>query len=187
MLTLKHLVTLKIGCAGACSCANIAGFVAKLTSIIDLTIESPLQYNNVPCRPCSKELNESLGIHIAKLSQLKALRLVHVCKEERNLLETIAQMPEIQQIHLIGYRLTHQQKLLDLVERGKHLTVLSFDGTKFTFTVDLFKEISEIIQLRDAGPLTIYLDAAMYASMMTALMDDSSYDNRFLRLRVASK
>lgn len=187
MLTLKHLVTLKIGCAGACSCANIAGFVAKLTRIIDLTIESPLQYNNVPCRPCSKELNETLGIHIAKLSQLKALRLVHVCKEEQNLLETIAQMPEMQEIHLIGYRLTHQQKLLDLVERAKKLTGLNFDGTKFTFTVDLFKEISDIIQKRNAGPLTIHLDAAMYASLLTALSDDSAYDNRFVRLLVASK
>lgn len=187
MLTLKHLVTLKIGCAGACSCANIAGFVAKLTRIIDLTIESPLQYNNVPCRTSSKEVNESLGIHIAKLSQLKALRLVHVCKEEQNLLESIAQIPEMQEIHLNGYRVMHQQKLLDLVERGKHLTVLNFHGTKFKFTVDLFEEISDIIQKRNAGPLTIYLDAAMYESVMTALTDDSSYDNRFVRLLVASE
>lgn len=186
LLKLKNLNTLKIGCAGACSCTNITFFVAKLTHIENLAIESPLRYNNVACRPCSTELNENLGIIIANLSQLRALRLAHVCKKDRNLLELIAQkMPLLQELHLIGYRLLYQQKLLDFLQVANELCVLNFSGTKFTFTVCLFNEINHIIQQRNTIPLAIYLDAGIYDPLLGSLKAMNAYDNRFVRIHLA--
>lgn len=191
MLKLKHLNTLKIGCAGACSCTNITFFVAKLTHIVNLAIESPLHYNNVPCRPCSTELNENLGIIIANLNQLRGLRLAHVCKKERNLLELIAQkMPSLQELHLIGYRLLYQQKLLDFLQVANELCILNFSGTKFTFNVSLFNEINQIIQQRNSHnnndlasfPLAIYLDSGIYEPLLGSLKAMNAYDNRFVRI-----
>lgn len=186
LLKLTNLSTLKIGCAGACSCTNITFFVAKLTHIDNLAIESPLRYNNVACRPCSTELNENLGIIIANLNQLRGLRLAHVCKKERNLLELIAQkMPLLQELHLIGYRLLYQQKLLDFLQVANELSVLNFSGTKFTFTVSLFNEINRVIQHRNTTPLAIYLDAGIYEPLLCALKATNGYDNRFVRLYLA--
>lgn len=183
LLKLKHLHTLKIGCAGACRCTNITFFVSKLTHIINLAIESPLRYNNVPCRPCSNDLSENLGIIIANLSQLRALRLAHVCKKQQNLLELIAQkMPRLQELHLIGYRLLYQQKLLDFLQVANELCVLNFSGTKFTFSVNLFAEINQIIQQRNTIPLSIYLDVAIYEPLLVSLNAGNAYDNRFVRI-----
>lgn len=183
LLKLRNLNTLKIGCAGACSCTNITYFVAKLTHIVNLAIESPLRYNNVACRPCSSELNENLGIIIANLSQLRGLRLAHVCKKEQNLLELIAQkMPLLQELHLIGYRLLYQQKLLDFLHVANELGVLNFSGTKFTFTVSLFDGISRIIQQRNTIPLVIYLDPGTYEPLLCSLKATNVYDNRFVQI-----
>lgn len=186
LLKLKKLTTLKIGCAGACSCTNITFFVAKLTHIVNLAIESPLRYNNIACRPSSTELNENLGIIIANLSQLRGLRLAQLCKRERNLLELIAQkMPQLQELHLIGYRLLYQQKLLDFLQVTNELSVLNFSGTKFTFTVSLFNEINQIIQQRNTMPLAIYLDATIYEPLLCSLKTMNAYDNRFVRIHSA--
>lgn len=183
LLKLKHLDTLKIGCAGACNCTNIPFFVAKLTHIVNLAIESPLRYNNIVCRPCSNELSESLGIIIANLCQLRALRLTYVCKKEQNLLELIAQkMPLLQELHLIGYRLLYQQKLLDFLQVANELCVLNFSGTKFTFTVSLFNDIHRVIQQRNTFPLAIYLDSRIYEPLLCSLKAANAYDNRFVRI-----
>lgn len=183
LLKLDNLNTLKIGCAGACTCTNVTFFVTKLTHIVNLAIESPLRYNNVACRPCSAELNENLGIIIANLSQLKGLRLAHVCKREQNLLELIAQkMPLLQELHLIGYRLMYQQKLLDFLYVANELCVLNFSGTKFTFTVNLFIEINQIIQQRNTTPLAIYLESGVYEPLVSSLRALNAYDNRFVRI-----
>lgn len=148
-----------MGFAGACKCTKIVDFIKNLKEISRLSIQSPLRYQNISCRPISAEIEENLVDAIKNLKQLKELRLVYSCRTQINVLEIIGtHLKYLEELHLNGYQHLFQQKLFDYLEKARYLRVLNIKNTKINLSLGIYREIVRIVANRTNDlPLTIHM------------------------------
>lgn len=136
---LANLENLSIGIAGACACNNFFGCIQRLDHLKKLAIESPIIFGGRQCLPCKKIISNYLPRVFCFLPHLRSLRIGHVSKDDADLLDRICdQLPDIQELHLNGYRKMNEEKLHRVVHKLRNLKIVNIQETRFHFSRALY-------------------------------------------------
>lgn len=138
---LSCLQSLSLGIGGACACNNFYASIQQL-NLNALAIESPMVFGGRVCLPCTKVISNYLPNIFSHLSHLTKLRIVHVNSDNECLLnEIINRLPDLEHLHLIGYRKMNAENLLSLIKSINGLKMLNIDETRFEFTSKLYEQL----------------------------------------------
>lgn len=173
LLKLKQLKSLSIGCAGACSCINFIGILKQISQLKRLEIESPNFDGSLPCSPCPRLLNLNLHLVWSHLTALSYLRLVNVGKKNENILQHISKyLPNLSEMHLIGYLKLSKQRLLNFIKDTPKLCILNIETSKITFTRDLYLDIVGVCRENNRSLRIIVVVSVKTAIFKELLGDD---------------
>lgn len=165
LLNLSKLRKLTLGCAGACGCFYLSGFIQKLSlrnTLEYLSIESPLHWCYTSCVPSSKILDENLPLALADLTNLRFLRLVDVCRHEDRLLQVLANnLINLTDFFLTGYRKIYHQKFIDFCVQMKQLKRIHILNSKLNFNANLYLRLKCALCKRPNLPFEIYVEQSV--------------------------
>lgn len=177
---LSNLENLSIGIAGACACNDFYGCLQKLGHLKKLAIESPVIFAGHQCLPCGKILNNHLPRIFSYLPHLIGLRIVHINKDNEDLLDQIgAELKQIQELHLIGYRKMNGDKLIGTLRKWRTLEVLNIQQTKFHFSGALYSELVEEC-IQSGRLLKIIVGAEVKRTLFTRI--GNAYRKEFVQI-----